>query len=364
MLIVRFHYTIYIILAFVLFAPAIAFSECSEYKIVDHGDNIEAVCVGDSLARSVEISAGDLVFKRGVVFSHKSHQKIYQCKECHSAGNGKITGFGKDYAHTACKGCHAESKRGPIACKDCHLLHIASPSSTPAAVSVTSQVTSPTTTSGTSVPNNVESLQRELKQKELQLRELEQREQLQRDIQQRQTEISRREAELKYQELQSQRQSEPVNPRGLTGSIPTPVSTGSGYSNNIQFSSTPIAQNNEGFVEVVDYKVKYIRPTDLPAYFKTAEFLRTSNAKDFKSQPDLYKYGLFSTIIIAKNHGRQGTISFKLKQVDGSGFEIESLTFSELFTGDQLRTVTSHLPASQLPYAYDDKKWLIEPTKY
>src|SRR6185369_13711740 len=207
MLIVRFHYTIYIILAFVLFAPAIAFSECSEYKIVDHGDNIEAVCVGDSLARSVEISAGDLVFKRGVVFSHKSHQKIYQCKECHSAGNGKITGFGKDYAHTACKGCHAESKRGPIACKDCHLLHIASPSSTPAAVSVTSQVTSPTTTSGTSVPNNVESLQRELKQKELQLRELEQREQLQRDIQQRQTEISRREAELKYQELQSQRQS-------------------------------------------------------------------------------------------------------------------------------------------------------------
>ncbi|MBC8019177.1 MAG: hypothetical protein H7X83_11760 [Verrucomicrobia bacterium] len=42
------HFTI-IMLAVSLVMPCVAFSECLEYKIVDHGDSVEAVCVGTPL---------------------------------------------------------------------------------------------------------------------------------------------------------------------------------------------------------------------------------------------------------------------------------------------------------------------------
>jgi len=38
-----------IMLAISLAVPCAAFSECVEYKIVDHGDSVEAVCVGTPL---------------------------------------------------------------------------------------------------------------------------------------------------------------------------------------------------------------------------------------------------------------------------------------------------------------------------
>lgn len=61
-------------------------------------------------------------FKRGVKFNHKTHQdSVNDCTKCHAkAEGGKIEGFGKEYAHKTCKGCHAELKKGPNACKDCH----------------------------------------------------------------------------------------------------------------------------------------------------------------------------------------------------------------------------------------------------
>jgi hypothetical protein len=60
-------------------------------------------------------------FKRGVKFNHKAHQTtVGDCKKCHEKGPGKIEGFGKDFAHKTCKGCHADMKKGPTACKECH----------------------------------------------------------------------------------------------------------------------------------------------------------------------------------------------------------------------------------------------------
>ncbi|NTW98954.1 MAG: cytochrome c3 family protein [Geobacteraceae bacterium] len=68
--------------------------------------------------------AADVIeMKRGVKFNHKAHQEKVagDCKVCHEKGPGKIEGFGKDLAHgKSCKGCHAEMKKGPVGCKDCH----------------------------------------------------------------------------------------------------------------------------------------------------------------------------------------------------------------------------------------------------
>ncbi|MDD2542500.1 MAG: cytochrome c3 family protein [Desulfuromonadaceae bacterium] len=60
--------------------------------------------------------------KRGIKFNHKAHQEKLggACNKCHEKGPGKIEGFGKDFAHKSCKGCHAEMKKGPISCKGCH----------------------------------------------------------------------------------------------------------------------------------------------------------------------------------------------------------------------------------------------------
>lgn len=56
-----------------------------------------------------------------VTFNHKKHQEnLKDCKICHEKGPGKIEGFGKEFAHKTCKGCHAEKKQGPTGCKDCH----------------------------------------------------------------------------------------------------------------------------------------------------------------------------------------------------------------------------------------------------
>ncbi len=56
-----------------------------------------------------------------VTFNHKKHQEtLKDCKLCHEKGPGKIEGFGKDFAHKTCKGCHEEKKAGPTKCGDCH----------------------------------------------------------------------------------------------------------------------------------------------------------------------------------------------------------------------------------------------------
>ena len=66
-------------------------------------------------------AADVMELKRGVKFNHKAHQEMLKdCKKCHEKAPGKIEGFGKDFAHKTCKGCHTEGKKGPTSCKDCH----------------------------------------------------------------------------------------------------------------------------------------------------------------------------------------------------------------------------------------------------
>jgi hypothetical protein len=66
-------------------------------------------------------AADVMELKKGVKFTHKAHQEaLKDCKKCHEKGPGKIEGFGKDWAHKSCKGCHADMKKGPTSCKDCH----------------------------------------------------------------------------------------------------------------------------------------------------------------------------------------------------------------------------------------------------
>jgi hypothetical protein len=67
--------------------------------------------------------AADVIeMKKGVTFKHKAHQEaVKDCTKCHTtAAGGKIEGFGKDFAHKSCKGCHSEGKKGPTSCKECH----------------------------------------------------------------------------------------------------------------------------------------------------------------------------------------------------------------------------------------------------
>lgn len=56
-----------------------------------------------------------------ITFNHKMHQDtLKDCKICHEKGPGKIEGFGKDFAHKTCKGCHETKKAGPTKCGECH----------------------------------------------------------------------------------------------------------------------------------------------------------------------------------------------------------------------------------------------------
>jgi len=56
-----------------------------------------------------------------VTFDHKKHQeRLKDCKVCHESGPGKIAGFGKDWAHKTCKGCHTDKGAGPTKCGECH----------------------------------------------------------------------------------------------------------------------------------------------------------------------------------------------------------------------------------------------------
>lgn len=75
-------------------------------------------CAGTALA------ADEIVLnaKNGnVTFNHKKHQEsLKDCKVCHEKGPGKIEGFGKDFAHKTCKGCHEQMKKGPTRCGECH----------------------------------------------------------------------------------------------------------------------------------------------------------------------------------------------------------------------------------------------------
>ncbi len=55
-----------------------------------------------------------------VTFPHAKHQSL-GCTKCHATEQGgKIEGFGKDWAHKTCKGCHTDMGKGPTKCNECH----------------------------------------------------------------------------------------------------------------------------------------------------------------------------------------------------------------------------------------------------
>ena len=62
---------------------------------------------------------GKLILNKGTSFNHDTHHSL-DCKKCHDGKPGNIPGFGKDYAHKNCKGCHQDMRKGPTSCKDCH----------------------------------------------------------------------------------------------------------------------------------------------------------------------------------------------------------------------------------------------------
>jgi Ni/Co efflux regulator RcnB len=68
------------------------------------------------------VAADVIEMKKNVSFKHKAHaDALKDCTKCHAkAEGGKIDGFGKDYAHKACKDCHNDMKKGPTNCKGCH----------------------------------------------------------------------------------------------------------------------------------------------------------------------------------------------------------------------------------------------------
>jgi hypothetical protein len=76
---------------------------------------------------AVNAFASDIIkMKKGVVFSHISHQgeKVGLCSACHvelEGTPGKIPGMGKDWAHKTCVECHDIFEVGPTKCAGCHL---------------------------------------------------------------------------------------------------------------------------------------------------------------------------------------------------------------------------------------------------
>jgi len=100
----------------------------------------------------------------------------------------------------------------------------------------------------------------------------------------------------------------------------------------------------EGGIVVESYDIKYI-PSSRPA----------RNGREWP--------GEYSIKIVAKNSGRKGSVSFKMKQTDFSGFETESLSFSEYFEKDQQKTVTTHVHAQQVPFI-QSQSWIIEARKH
>ncbi len=62
-----------------------------------------------------------------VVFFHNNHvnEVAGDCAHCHdTVPPGKIAGFGADYAHKFCVGCHSNpadgEPEGPTKCEECH----------------------------------------------------------------------------------------------------------------------------------------------------------------------------------------------------------------------------------------------------
>ena len=65
-----------------------------------------------------------LRLEEGVRFPHKTHFETigFPCITCHKSNEGekRIEGFGKDWAHKKCIGCHSNMAHAPTECDGCH----------------------------------------------------------------------------------------------------------------------------------------------------------------------------------------------------------------------------------------------------
>jgi predicted CXXCH cytochrome family protein len=71
---------------------------------------------------SVSACASDIIiFESGMKFDHQEHKReVGMCSYCHESTPGKIPGFGKEWAHKTCIGCHKDFREGPVTCAGCH----------------------------------------------------------------------------------------------------------------------------------------------------------------------------------------------------------------------------------------------------
>lgn len=59
--------------------------------------------------------------KNKVRFSHFNHMTYTEsCFDCHVEEPARIKGFGKEWGHNTCKGCHVRMAKGPQGCAGCH----------------------------------------------------------------------------------------------------------------------------------------------------------------------------------------------------------------------------------------------------
>lgn len=66
--------------------------------------------------------------KNKVRFNHFNHMNYTEtCFQCHVEEPARIKGFGKDWGHEKCKGCHTKMTRGPQRCSGCHKWNEAAP---------------------------------------------------------------------------------------------------------------------------------------------------------------------------------------------------------------------------------------------
>lgn len=88
--------------------------------------SVIAVVVAMSFSSAVFAAGSDVIDLQTpmgkIIFQHKLHQeRLKGCTKCHTTpAGGKIVGFGKEFAHRTCKGCHIEMGKGPTSCKVCH----------------------------------------------------------------------------------------------------------------------------------------------------------------------------------------------------------------------------------------------------
>lgn len=84
-----------------------------------------AALIGLATFTGVACAADTMEFrnKKGtVLFDHRKHQELADCKDCHNRSGG-IDHFGKAWAHRVCIGCHEPEPgklEGPITCDGCH----------------------------------------------------------------------------------------------------------------------------------------------------------------------------------------------------------------------------------------------------